>query len=144
LLSWKEKMAISPKRPTDVPPVLAPRRLGAVLDQTQVVRLADRRDLLDTAGRAAHVDTEHRTRVRPDFALQVCRIDAEGLVDVDQTRDGAGADHRRDAADPQITGDHHLVAGADIERRHGDGQGRGSGRDAEGVLVAEGLAPFAL
>ena len=78
--------------------------------------------------------------MRPDFFLEVGRIHAKGIVDVDQPGNGAAAHNGGDAGDPHITGDQHLIAGADAESRKSQRERGGSAVDGDCVLFIEPLA----
>ncbi len=98
---------------------------------------ADFGDLICGAHGSAHVNQQDAFGVRPDLFLQVGRIHAEGIVDVDEPGNGAAANNGRDAGDPHIAGDQNFIARADAECRKSQRERGRSAVDSDGVFSIE-------
>ena len=59
---------------------------------------------------------------RADRRLDRLGIDGDGLVDVDDHRDGADGEHGGGRGHIGVRGDEHLIAGADADADHRRGQ----------------------
>src|SRR5262245_11721173 len=66
--------------------------LSTVLHDRQSSAARDLHQLFDGAGRAAHMNDEHGLAVGSNLALEVLRIHAERLIDIDQARNGSQSD----------------------------------------------------
>ena len=126
------------------PPDLAAEALGGVLDQIELVLLAQRFDCVIVGGEAEQVDRHHRLGEEfalllgaQDRLLQRGRVDVEGArIDVGEDRAGAGERDRLGGGEEGEGGGEHRVAGADAERLQRKHQGVGAVGAGDRVLDA--------
>ena len=111
--------------------------LRAVLDEMELVPVADGLDGLDIHGLSEDVDGDDGLGPGRDLGLDQLRIDVEVLVDVHEDGFGAGLADGFRGRDEAVGDGDDLVAGADAQGLEGDVDGVGAVGAADAVLPAE-------
>ena len=112
----------------------SPVARGAVLEQEEFPLASDLQDGSRVPRSAAHMHHDDAGGSGRDAALDGSRVEAEGLIDIRQNRDGPLIHDRCQHRHPHVRGNDDLLARAHAQGRERDMQGARATRHGHGVF----------